>query len=105
MFFGLFIEVLVVLWFVFCVSGIVAKVLKMLVSLPNFLGLCVVAHSCLFGSGRCRCFCGSCFCFSFVQVLFLFVLALVLFCCWIVVGVVLVLLQRETQTNKQNCPF
>ena len=68
-----------VVWFVFCVSGIVAKVLKML--FPSFGGFCVVAYSCLFGLGRFRCFCGSCFCFSFLQVVFLFVLAWVLLFC------------------------
>ena len=37
-FFGLYFEVLMVLWFVFCVSGIVPKVtvLKLLVFLPVF---------------------------------------------------------------------
>ena len=42
---GLFFEGLMVLWFVFCVSGIVAKVLKMLVFFPSLLGFCVVAYS------------------------------------------------------------
>ena len=67
------------LWFVFCVSGKVARVLNMLFSLPSFLGFGGVAYSCLFGFGRFRCSCVSCFCFllcvGFVSVLF------VLFCC------------------------
>ena len=71
--------------------GKVAKVLKMLV-FPQFLGACVGWHILgLFGFGRFRCFCGSYvffFCSGFAFVCFGFVC--VLFCCWIVVGVVLV---------------
>ena len=81
-----FCQALVLLWFVFCVSGKVGRVLKMLV-FPQFLGLCGAAYSCLFGFGRFRCVCVSCLCFSFcvgfVSVLF----ALFWFCCWIVFGV------------------
>ena len=71
---------------VFCVSAIVAKVLKMLVS-SDFLGFGGVAYSCLFGFGRFRCFSGSCVRFLFVQVLF----CLFWFYFFFVVGVVLVL--------------
>ena len=41
------------LWFPFGVSGIVPKVLKMLV-FSKLLGFCGVAYSCLFGFGRFR---------------------------------------------------
>ena len=87
-------EVLMVLWFVFCVSGIVAKVLNMLV-FPSLLGFCVVACSCLFGFGRFRCSVVLVFAFllfRFCFCLFWLWFALSLDCCWIVVGVVLVLL-------------
>ena len=57
-------------WFVFCVVGKVAKVLKMLV-FPNCFGGGLFSF---FGFGRFRCFRVSCFCFYFVYVLFLFVL-------------------------------
>ena len=44
-----FFQALMLLWFVFCVSAIVAKVLKMLVFVfPSFGGFCGVAYSCLF---------------------------------------------------------
>ena len=46
-FLGLLFEVLMLLWFVFGVSGIVPEVLKMLV-FPVFWGFCGVAYSCLF---------------------------------------------------------
>ena len=61
----MFFQVLMLLWFVFCVFGKVAKVLKMFV-FPSLGGFCGVAYSCLFGFGRFRCFCGSCFGVSFV---------------------------------------
>ena len=84
-FWDLFFEVLVLLWFVFGVSGIVPKVLKMLVFFPVF-GLCGVVYSCLFGFGRFRCFCVFCVCFPFCVVFVLFVLFFVLlldrFWCW-----------------------
>ena len=73
----------------FCVSGIVAKVLKMLVFFP-VLGVLCGGLFLLIWVWKVYVFCGSCFWFSFVQVLFLFVLVLVLFCCWVVVGVVFV---------------
>ena len=71
---------LMLLWFVFCVSGKVARVLKMLV-FPRLLGFCGVAYSCLFGFGRFRCFSGSCVfffcsCFGGFCVFFLFVFSL-----------------------------
>ena len=47
----------------FGVSGIVSKVLKMLV-FPSFLGFSGVAYYCSSGFGRFRCFCVSCVCFS-----------------------------------------
>ena len=56
-------------------SGIVSKVLKMLV-FPSFVFFfCGVAHCCSSGFGRFRCFCVSCvcfclFCLAFVSVLF-----------------------------------
>ena len=90
-----FFQALMLLWFVFCVSGKVARVLKY-ACFPQFGGLCGVAYSCLFGFGRFRCFCVSCFCFSFcvgfdsvLFALFLFVvglflvLFLFLFCCFV----------------------
>ena len=84
-------EVLMLLWFLFGVSAIVAKVLKMLV-FPSFGGFCGVGYSCLFGFGRFRwfgvlvfgflswfCFCFL-FCLCFVVGLFLvLVLVLLLF--------------------------
>ena len=51
--------------FVFGVSGIVSKVLKMLV-FPSFWFFSGVAHCCSSGFGRFRCFCVSCVCFSFL---------------------------------------
>ena len=45
-------------------SGIVSKVLKMLVFFPSFLGFSGVAYYCSSGFGRFRCFCVSCVCFS-----------------------------------------
>ena len=62
-FLGLFFEVLILKRFVFGVSGIVSKVLKMLV-FPSFLGFSGVAYYCSSGFGRFRCFCVSCVCFS-----------------------------------------
>ena len=81
-----FFQALMLLWFVFCVSGKVAQVLKMLV-FPVW-GAFVGWFIFLFGFRRFRCFCDSCFCFSFVWVLFA---CCFLFCCWIVLGFVLVL--------------
>ena len=49
--FCLLFEVFMVLWFVFSVSGIVAKVLNMLVFFPSFEGFCGVAYSCLLMGG------------------------------------------------------
>ena len=47
-------------------SGIVSKVLKMLV-FSQFFGVFLgVAHCCSSGFGRFRCFCVSCVCFSFL---------------------------------------
>ena len=69
----------------FCVSGKVARVLKMISFFPSFFGLCGVAYSCLVGFGRFRCFCVSCFCLfclSVVSVLFAFVFVLLLDCFW-----------------------
>ena len=60
--FGFF-EVLILKRFVFGVSGIVSKVLKMLV-FPSFLGFSGVACYCSSGFGCFRCFCVSCVCFS-----------------------------------------
>ena len=60
--FGFF-EVLILERFVFVVSGIVSKVLKMLV-FPSFWGFSGVACYCSSGFGRFRCFCVSCVCFS-----------------------------------------
>ena len=74
-----------VLWCVFCVSGIVAKVLNMLVSFPNFGGFCVVAYSCLFGFGRFRCSVVPVFAFllfRFCFCLFWLWLVLLLDCFW-----------------------
>ena len=90
-FFGLFFEVVMVLWFVFWCVWYSRKSVKHACFFPSFWGFCVVVYSCLFGFGRFRCFVVFVYVF-FVQVLFLFVLALVLFCCWIVVGVILVFL-------------
>ena len=61
-------------------SGIVSKVLKMLVFFPNFWVFSGVAHCCSSGFGRFRCFCVSCVCFFFVLLLFLFCL-LCSWCC------------------------
>ena len=58
----------------FCVSGKVAKVLNMFVSLflffSSFLGFCGVAYSCLVGFRRFRRVCVSCFCFLFLFLFF-----------------------------------
>ena len=67
-------------------SGIVSKVLKMLV-FPSFLGgFSGVAHCCSSGFGRFRCFCVSCICFSFLSCfcfcLVCFVLGFVVGCCF-----------------------
>ena len=59
-----FFEALILKRFVFGVSGIVSKVLKMLVFFPSFLGFSGVAYYCSSGFGRFRCFCVSCVCFS-----------------------------------------
>ena len=89
LFFGVFF--LRFLWFCgwfFCVFGKVAKVLKMLV-FPIFgasVRWLILVYLGLEGLGVFVVL----MCFSLVQVLLLFVLALFLFCCWIVVGVVLV---------------
>ena len=48
-FFGLFFEVVMLLWFVFGVFGIVPEVLNMFFFFfPSFLGFCGVAYSSLF---------------------------------------------------------
>ena len=66
--------------FVFGVSGIVSKVLKMLV-FPNFLGFSGVACYCSSGFGRFRCFCVFlCLFFFVVLLLFLFCLLCYWFC-------------------------
>ena len=75
--------------FVFGVSGIVSKVLKMLVFFFRvFLGFSGVAHCCSSGFGRFRCFCVSCVCFSFLSCFCFcfvcFVLGLVVGCCCLV---------------------
>ena len=84
---GLFFQVFMLLWFVLGVSGIVPKVLKMLVFFPVLGGFCGVAYSCLFGFGRFRCFCVSCVCFPFLCCFCFCFVCFVLFCCWIVLGV------------------
>ena len=71
--------------FVFGVSGIVSKVLKMLV-FPSFGGFFSgVAHGCSSGFGRFRCFCVFCVCFSFLSwfcfCFVCFVLGFVVGCC------------------------
>ena len=70
--------------FVFGVSGIVSKVLKMLI-FPNFGFFSGVAHCCSSGFGRFRCFCVSCVCFSFLSCFCFcfvcFVLGFVVGCC------------------------
>ena len=43
-----FLEVLMLLWFVFGVPGIVPEVLNMFVFFPSFGGFCGVAYSCSF---------------------------------------------------------
>ena len=74
------------LWFIFGVSDIVPKVLKMLVFFfPVFWGFCGVAYSCLFGFGRFRSFRVSCVCFSFLCCFVSVLFALFLFCCWVLV--------------------
>ena len=60
--FGFF-EVLILKRFVFGVSGIVTKVLKLLV-FPSFGGFSGVVYYCSSGFGRLGCFCVSCVCFS-----------------------------------------
>ena len=70
-------------------SGIVSKVLKMLV-FPSFLVFFSgVAHCCSSGFGRVRCFCVSCVCFSFLSCFCFcfvcFVLGFVVRCCCFVV--------------------
>ena len=81
--------------FVFGVSGIVSKVLKVLV-FPSFLGFSGVGHCCSSGFGRFRCFCVSCICFSFLCCFcfcFLcFVLGFVVGCCCFVFFCVFVVL-------------
>ena len=80
-----FFEVLMLLWFLFGVSGIVPKVLKMLV-FPvwgAFVGWVILVYLGLEGLGV---LVFLCLFFIFVLVLF-FVFALFLFCCWIVFGV------------------
>ena len=79
--FGFF-EVLILKRFVFVVSGIVSKVLKMLVFFfPSFGGFSGVACYCSSGFGRFRCFCVSCVLFFFVVLLlFLFCLLCYWFC-------------------------
>ena len=83
-----FFQALMLLWFVFCVSGKVARMLKMLCFFFHFLGFCGVVYSCLFGFGRFRCFCGSCVCF----LLFRFWFCLFWLCFGFVVGLLLELL-------------
>ena len=84
-FLGLFFEVLMVLWFVFCVSGIVAKVLKMLV-FPSFLGAFVwwliLVYLGLEGLGVLWFLFLLFFCSGFVFVCFGFGFVLLLDCCW-----------------------
>ena len=66
-----FFEVLMLLWFVFGVSGIVPEVLKMLV-LPfwgAFVGWLILVY---LGFGRFSCFCVSCVCFCFFLCCFCF---------------------------------
>ena len=85
--FGFF-EVLVLKRFVFGVSGIVSKMLKMLVFSPSFLGFSGVVYYCSSGFGRFRSFCVSCvcfsllccFCFCFVCLVIGFVVVFFLFC-------------------------
>ena len=99
-FLGLFFEVLILLWFVFGVSGIVSKVLKMLVFsqfLGAFLGWLIVVHLGLEGLGVfvflvfvfhffcCFCFCFVCFVIGFVVgccCYFFFVFLLLFFVFW-----------------------
>ena len=83
-----FFQALMLLWFVFCVSGKVAQVLNMLI-FPNFGGFCGVAYSCYLGFEGLS---GFVF-LVFVFILFRFCCFVALFwvCCWIVFGVVLVL--------------
>ena len=83
---GLFFEVLLVLWFVFGVSGIVRKVLKMLVFFPVFWAFVwgIVLFIWVWKVKVFLCF--LCLFFFFVLVLFLF--CLLCFC--FVVGLFLV---------------
>ena len=88
-FLGLFFEVLVLLWFVFGVSGKVARSAKNACLFSQycwaFVGWLILVY---FGFGRFRCFCVSCFCFYFAcSFCFCLCFALFLFCCWIVFGV------------------
>ena len=77
-------EVLLVLWFVFCVSGTVAKVLKMLVlsCFGFFVGWFILVYLDLEGLGV---FGGSCSCFLFRSCfcLFLFLLLDCRWCCFV----------------------
>ena len=85
--FGFF-EVLILKRFVFGVSGIVTKVLKMLV-FPSFGGFSGVVYYCSSGFGRFRCFCVSCVCssllccFCFCFVCFVIGFVVVLFFCFV----------------------
>ena len=63
-------------------SGIVSKVLKMLI-FPVLVFFSGVAHCCSSGFGRFRCFCVSCVCFSFLSC---FCLCFVCFVLGFVVG-------------------
>ena len=80
---------LMLLWFVSCVSGKVARVSKCLFFFPCFGGFCGMAYSLLFGFGRFRCFCGSFVCVCFLLFRFCFCLFWLCFC--FVVGLLLVL--------------
>ena len=86
-FLGLFFEVLILKRFVFGVSGIVSKVLKMLVFFPVFgvfVGWLLLVYLGLEGLGVFVFLVFVfLFCVAFVSVLF----ALFLFCCWFVLGV------------------
>ena len=83
-----FFEVLILKRFVFGVSGIVSKALKMLV-FPSCFGFSGVAYYCSSGFGRFRCFCVSCVCFSllccfcFCFVCFVIGSVVVLFFCFV----------------------
>ena len=62
--FCVFLQALMLLWFVFCLSGKVARVLNLLV-FPNF-GTLWGGLFLFIWVGRFRCFCVSCLCFSFL---------------------------------------